>query len=198
MSTFKEFTLLLERKTVKRDRKPVFFTFIRANPPTKGHLKLIDKVIALAKSDDHYIFTSQTQDPKRNPLEWAEKVRFMKLLFPNANVSDEISIKTPFNAIDYFDRLGYTDMILVVGSDRLKDFGNMKKYTVDSGMFNSLKIVSAGERDPDDEGISGMSATKARQAASLNSIAKFRVATGWGGDISKELMAAVRKGLGIE
>lgn len=198
MASFKEFRALLERKTNKSDRKSVAFGFGRFNPMTRGHLKLIDQVITAAKGHDHYIFASQTQDSKKNPLGWGEKVEFMKILFPHANIAEVPEAKSPFQVIDYFDKLGYTDIVFVVGSDRLNDFKNMKKYTTDAGTFNSFKIVSAGERDPDDEGISGMSASKARGAAAVNSIAKFRVATGWSGEVSRALMAAVRRGLGYD
>ena len=54
------------------------------------------------------------------------------------------------------------------------------------------------QRDPDAEGVSGMSGTKAREAAISGDIGKFRAATGWDGEIASLLMKAVRDGLGVE
>lgn len=206
LSAFLEFSrfkngLLTEKKVSdKAERKTVVFAFGRLNPPTRGHEKLINKVISIAseKGADHYIFASQTNDPKKNPLPWEEKIEFMQKLFPHANIAAAREVKSPYHALDWFDKKGYTDIIFVVGADRVAEFAKMKTYTVDQGIFNSFAIESAGDRDPDSEGVSGMSATKAREAAANSNIAKFRVATGWGGEISNDLMIAVRRGMGLD
>lgn len=196
---FKSYITLYEKKREDRDGKKVaVFTFGRFGPPTKGHERLILSTIKEAErlNADHFIFPSQTTG-KKNPLPFDVKVSFMKTLFPSANIVVDRAIKNPFDTLEWFDKRGYTDLVFVVGSDRVNEFETrLKKYAID--LFSSIEIVNAGARDPDGEGISGMSATKARAAASDNNIAKFRAATGWGGDVSIDLMKAVRKGMGAE
>lgn len=199
-SRFKNGLLTEKMVSDKSERRTVVFSFGRVNPPTKGHEKLINKVVSIAseKGADHYIFASQTNDPKKNPLSWEVKIAFLKKLFPHANISTNTEIKTAYYALDWFDKEGYTDIIFVVGADRVAEFSKMKTYTVDKGIFNSFAIESAGARDPDSEGVTGMSASNAREAAASNNIVKFRMATGWSGEISNDLMDAVRKGMGID
>jgi len=207
-----QYIKLTERKRdPSAPRKTAVFTFGRFSPPTKGHGKLLDKVASEAKSRDadHFIFPSQTVDKpvkktgkvdpekSKNPLNWDKKVSFMKKLFPKLNIMKAEKVKSPHQANEHLDEMGYTDIVFVVGSDRVKEFETRwLPYAKD--MFETAEIVSAGMRDPDAEGVSGMSATKARLAAKENDIAKFRAATGFGGELSKEMMNAVRKGMGVE
>lgn len=192
---------LTEKKDVD-NKKRVVFTFGRFNPPTRGHAKLINKVKEVAGTDDHLIFVSQTIDKtpdptkSKNPLSWAIKIQFLKKLFPDVTFATAQEVKTPFQVLDYLNERGYTDIEFVVGSDRMAEFQRMEKYSDD--LFNSFKLHSAGSRDPDsDDVVSAMSATKAREAAAEGDIGKFRAATGWDSDISKDLMAAVRRGMGL-
>ena len=121
----------------------------------------------------------------------------MKEVFPHANIMKVPEIKTPHDVLEYFDKRGFTEVIFVVGSDRVDEFEKRwKPYAME--IFENAEIVSAGSRDPDAEGVSGMSATKARQAAVENSIGAFRAATGWTGDIAKKMLMAVREGMGLE
>jgi len=200
---FGQFIDLIEADISDKPSRRVVFAFMRCNPPTKGHEKVVNTVLLLADNDDHYIIPSQTKDKKRdpskvqNPLEWNEKIGFMKELFPHANILQEESVKSPFHALEWLHEQGYTDVVIVAGSDRVQEYqSRMPKYADE--LFKSFRVESAGVRDPDASDTAGMSGTKAREAALEGKQGKFNMATGWEGPISRMLMAAVRKGMGVE
>ena len=152
----------------------VVFTFGRFNPPTVGHEKLVQKVQEVARNADaeHIIFLSQTQKKGKDPLSWADKLALFQKMFPDANVSTDTSAKTPFMALEALGKK-YDNVIMVVGSDRVEQFRNdMSKYSKEYGIEN-FDVVSAGQRDPDAEGVEGMSASKARQLAAENNFDLF-------------------------
>lgn len=133
-------------------------TFGRMNPPTRGHEKLINKVKELAGDDDHHVFTSQTHDPKRNPLSPDQKGSYMKSSFPDANIQSQPS---PFHALTHLQDTGYKDVTVVVGADRVNEFeriGSHKDFK-----FDNYNVVSAGEREGGE--IENISASGARTAA---------------------------------
>ena len=206
MLNFKNYIALTEKENdPAKKQKIAVFTFGRMNPPTKGHLKLVDKTIDVAKEKgaEHFIFPSQTVDKKKdpakskNPLDWGTKVNFLKKVFPHANIMKVPEVKTPHQVIDYLDAHDFTDVYFVVGSDRVKEFEERwLSYAED--VFPKVEIISAGARDPDAEGVSGMSATKAREAAAGDDIGKFRAATGWSGEIANKMIRAVQQGMGVE
>jgi predicted nucleotidyltransferase len=145
---------------VLMEGKSVAFTFGRFNPPTIGHEKLINKVKSLS-ADDYKIYLSRSQDTKKNPLSPRDKLNVMKDMFPTHARNIELN---PTNMVlDLATELhnkGYTDVTMVVGSDRVREFdGILKKYNDVKSRhgyynFDSIKVVSAGERDPDAEGAS--------------------------------------------
>jgi hypothetical protein len=186
------------------DKKSVAFCFGRMNPPTIGHRQVFD---TLAKTNKNYrIFVSPAQTPKKdNPLDFATKVKFIKAMFPQhaAKVSDDAGLNTVMKvAVFLFDQ-GYTDVSLIAGSDRLEGFEKLlNQYNgVESAhgfyKFDNINLVSSGDRDPDAEGLEGISASAARQAARDRDLEKFAAVTG-AGDLSEELYKAVRLGLGIK
>jgi len=205
MTTLKKF---LENPQVDltADRVAVF-TFGRFNPPTKGHGQLIETVISLSKGGDHFIFPSHTvdkplkktgrinPDTSKNPLPFDVKVAFMRQLFPLANIVED-GPTNPWNVPEWLGEQGYTDIKMVVGADQIDDFSRLVESA--SKYFNSFEIVSAGIRNPDASDLTGMSATKARSAALLEDIGKFRVATGWSGEVAEKLMEATRISMGAE
>ena len=144
----------------------VVFTFGRFNPPTVGHEKLVRKVqeVANQQNADHVIFLSQTQKKGKDPLSWKDKISLFRKMFSDATVSTDASAKTPFMALEALGKK-YDNVIMVVGSDRVEAFKNdMSKYVKDYGI-ERFDVVSAGQRDPDAEGVEGMSASKARELA---------------------------------
>ena len=158
--------------------KSISFSFGRFNPPTIGHEKLMDNTRRANKN--YRIYASQSQDAKKNPLDFKTKVTFMKAMFPvHARSISTDKVKTAIDVMVNLYKEKYTDVIMVVGSDRVVEFDkllnayNGKKARHGYYKFNSIKVKSAGERDPDAEGVSGMSASKMRKAAQDNDYASF-------------------------
>ena len=167
-------------KLVEARGDDITFTFGRFNPPTVGHEKLIDATKS-ASNREYRVYASKTQDPTKNPLEYEKKVKWMKKMFPK-HKSKIMSGGNYRNALDVAVKLhdeGFLHLTMVVGSDRVREFNTLlKKYNgVESthGLydFKTIKVKSAGERDPDAEGVSGMSASKMRKAAMDNDFKAF-------------------------
>jgi hypothetical protein len=187
--------------------KEVFFTFGRFNPPTTGHQKLLDKIASVAKGNDYKVFASTSNDPKKNPLEYKEKVRFMRKMYPKHARSIVMNNKVN-NALQIASELykaGYNKITMVVGGDRVKEFDTLlKKYNdkkARHGYYNfvsGISVVSAGERDPDAEGVTGMSASKMRAAATDGDFKSFQngLPKGYSGGV--ELFNTLRKRMGLK
>jgi hypothetical protein len=159
----------------------VVFTFGRFNPPTIGHEKLIKKVISQSKGNNYRIYVSQSSDPQRNPLEYKEKVQLMRKMFPKygRNIIFNKKIINVFNIlVDLYDQ-GFREVTMVVGSDRVPEFKklmgqyNGKKARHGFYDFETINTVSAGDRDPDADDVSGMSASKMRAAAKAGDLESF-------------------------
>ena len=154
----------------KVDQGTISITFGRFNPPTVGHEKLLAKVAQEAKSNggEYRIYPSRSQDPKKNPLDPGSKIKYMRLAYPDhANsIVDSDDMRTIFDVLKALDADGYSDVRIVVGGDRVSEFNSLAtKYNGDLYAFDQIKVVSAGGRDPDAEGVEGMSASKMRKAA---------------------------------
>ena len=152
------------------DQGAISITFGRFNPPTIGHEKLLKKVAQQAKSSGgtYRIYPSRTEDPKKNPLDTGTKVRFMRQAYPDhANsIIDNEEMRTIFDVLSGLDSDGYSSVNIVVGGDRVSEFNSLAtKYNGDLYTFDDIKVISAGDRDPDGEGVEGMSASKMRKAA---------------------------------
>jgi len=183
--------------------------FGRMNPPTIGHGVLVDKIISEAQKHnaDHFIFASETQDSKKNPLSHKQKVAYLKKFFPKGNFPVGMA-KDPYTAVLHVCSLGYKNIIMVAGSDQVENFKNIAKYkgkVADRDpkkrvySFEKFEVVQAGEaRDDDSQGVEGMSASKMRSAAFDGDFKKF--ATGVPGSdnaIKKKMYSDVRKGLSL-
>ena len=182
--------------------KSVSFAFGRFNPPTIGHEKLINKVKSLP-TNDYKIFLSRSNDPKKNPLSPRDKLSIMKKMFPTHARNIEINqTNMVLDIATMLYKKGYTDVTMVAGSDRVREFETiLKKYNGVSsrhGMydFDTIKVVSAGERDPDAEGASGMSASKMRAAAAKGDLKSFEKGLPRGVR-ADEIMKQVRKGMNL-
>jgi len=156
------------------------FAFGRMNPPSTGHAALVDKVkdLAKAKGSDHTIVLSHSQDPEKNPLSTEQKVKHAKRFFPNTNISAASKEEpTPIHHLKNLYKKGVTHVTMVAGSDRVEEYKKLlDKYNGPGGEFNfkQADVVSAGERDPDAEGVSGMSASKMRSHAINNRFSEFK------------------------
>jgi nicotinamide mononucleotide adenylyltransferase len=190
------------------EEREVFFTFGRMNPPTIGHGKLIDTLVKKSKGADYKIYVSQSQDPKKNPLSYSDKIKHLRKMFPK-NGRNIIVDKTARNAIDIAVKLydmGYKKITMVVGDDQVRTFDvllnkyNGKKARHGFYNFESINIVSAGRRDPDAEGVEGMSATKMRQAATDNDYQTFAqgIPKSMSDKDTRKLFNDVRKGMGLK
>ena len=162
----------------KVDQGTISITFGRFNPPTVGHEKLLAKVAQEAKSSggEYRIYPSRSQDPKKNPLDPGSKIKYMRLAYPDhANaIIDSDDMRTIFDVLQALDNDGYSDVRIVVGGDRVSEFNSLAtKYNGDLYTFDQIKVVSAGGRDPDAEGVEGMSASKMRKAAVEGDFDKF-------------------------
>ncbi|AOV60095.1 cytitidyltransferase [Synechococcus phage S-CAM8] len=154
----------------KVDQGTISITFGRFNPPTIGHEKLLDKVSREAKSSggEYRIYPSRSEDPKKNPLDAGSKVKYMRMAYPDhANaIVDSPDMRTIFDVLSALDADGYSSVNIVVGGDRVSEFNSLaQKYNGDLYTFDQIKVVTAGDRDPDAEGVEGMSASKMRKAA---------------------------------
>jgi nicotinic acid mononucleotide adenylyltransferase len=174
MKTLKE----LLRSKVGR-KQPVVFAFGRLNPPTIGHQKLIDKVITMAKRVKGLpvLYVSASQDKNKNPLTAKQKLDYLKKIYPRGiQLMPATGNERTFMEIlkNRFDKR-YTDVYMVAGSDRVLEFKKLiKKYNGKDYNFDTVNVVSAGERDPDAEGVTGMSASKMRALAKQNNYKDFR------------------------
>ena len=150
------------------DQGSISITFGRFNPPTTGHEALLSKVKAASKGGEYRIYPSRSQDPQKNPLDPGTKVKFMKQAYPDhANaIQNSEEMRTIFDVLQTLDGEGYSTVNLVVGGDRVSEFNSLAtKYNGDLYNFDQIKVSSAGDRDPDGEGVEGMSASKLRKAA---------------------------------
>ena len=160
----------------KTDRGDITLVFGRFNPPTIGHQKLLDKAKKAAGKGTLRIYPSRSQDAKKNPLDTDTKYDVMQKMFPNhadSMVNDPNS-KTIFDVLKKAYGDGYSNVNIVVGGDRVKEFDKLAtEYNGKLYNFNSVKTISAGNRDADAEGIEGMSASKMRKAAAENDFETF-------------------------
>lgn len=157
--------------------KTIVFAFGRMNPPTIGHKKLVDKVVSVAKDKnaDSVIILSQTQKAPKDPLDPATKLMFAKKMFPNVNVI--LATKELFSFIKWLESWNgvYDKVVMVAGSDRVSEFETIiHKYNGVEYTFKVVEVVSAGERDPDADGASGISASKMRDFAMKNDYKNFK------------------------
>ena len=177
------------------------FAFGRFNPPTVGHAKLMSKVITEARTNNanHIVYASASTDKRSNPLDVNTKVKFMKKMFPKNNIKAAGGNERTFMEIlKFFDKM-YGKIIMIAGSDRVSEFQKLSdKYNGKDYNYKSIKLVSSGERDPDAEGVTGMSASKMREMAKNNDYRSFKLGVPNLSDSdSKTLFKAVKKGMGI-
>ncbi len=187
--------------------KEITFTFGRFNPPTIGHEKLLDAVAKVARGSKYMVFASQSQDAKKNPLDYNTKVKYMRKMFPRhaRSVQLDKSVKNVFDILVKIYDQGYNRVNMVVGSDRVNEFealiGRYNAKKGRHGFYNfegGVNVISAGERDPDAEGVSGMSASKMRAAAQANDFSLFTKGLPKNFKDDKQLFNDLRSGMGLK
>ena len=152
---------------VTESRGDVTIVFGRFNPPTSGHEKLFDTLKKVSRGGTYRIYASKSQDPKKNPLQFKEKIKFLRKMFPKhaRNIMADADARTVIEvAVKLYDQ-GFTKLSMVAGSDRIKEFEILlNKYNgvkARHGFYQfegTIRVISAGERDPDSDDVSGMSA----------------------------------------
>ena len=177
------------------DRATAVFAFGRFNPPTIGHQKLLDKVVSMTKqvNGKGYLFLSQKQNNKTDPLTFKEKQDYLKIFYPELVIGDA-GVKTIIQALHKIQAEGRTRIVMIAGSDRVMEFQKLlnqynskpDKAGNELYKFDSIDVVSAGERDPDQEGAAGASASKARELANKGQEHEFSKII-MGGDNGKKL-----------
>ena len=174
------------------------FIFGRFNPPTIGHKKLFDKLKSV--NPVFFVFATKTQDKKSNPLAYAEKIAAMDAQFPEMAdyVINDPNIRTIIDVMQFIEKAGHTNVIMVAGSDRVQSFDDLlQKYNGKEYNFKSIKVVSAGEREPDSDRVSGVSASKAREAAKLNDFDQFQTMFAGNEKVKRKIFDMVRQGMGL-
>ena len=185
----------------------IVFAFGRFNPPTTGHEKLINKVKSVAGNVPYRVYPSFTTNPKKDPLPHALKVAYMRKMFPKhrKNIIADKNAKTAIMIAEMLFKEGYKNLIMVAGSDRVKEFSTLLNRYNDAPdkkgkqlfKFDSVQVISAGERDPDAEGVEGMSASKMRAAATDGDKNAFLTGLPSGFKDGEKLYRDVRKYMGI-
>jgi len=181
--------------------KKLIFAFGRFNPPTTGHAKLMREVIIQARKNNanHIVYASASQDKRSNPLDVRTKVQFMKKMFPQNKIQAAGGTQRTFMEILKFYNRMYGEIVMIAGSDRINEFQKLAdKYNGKDYNYKSIKVVSSGERDPDAEGVTGMSASKMREMAKNDDYRSFKKGVvGLNDSDTRKLFDAVRKGMDI-
>ena len=196
------------KKYLIEEEKTVYFTFGRMNPPTTGHEKLMNELAKKSGSNPYRVYLSQSTDKKKNPLDFKYKVKTVRKFFPKhaRSVMLDKKVKNVFDAVTEMYNDGFKNVTMVVGSDRINEFNTLlKKYNGVKGRhglynFNKINVISAGDRDPDADDISGMSASKMRQLANEGNFTQF--SQGLPRNVSnadaKKVYNEVRRGMGLK
>ena len=200
INSFKSF-LIEEERTV-------YFTFGRMNPPTIGHEKLMTKLSEKSGKNPYRVYLSHSQDAKKNPLSFNEKVKYSRKMFPKhaRQIMSDMKVKTVFDAATKLYNEGFKKVAMVVGSDRINEFNALlNKYNGKKGRhgfynFENINVISAGERDPDADGAKGMSASKMRQAVMEKDFTSFSqgLPRSVSNSEAKKLYNSLRSGMGLK
>ena len=192
-----------EEQTEEEQAPTLTVVFGRFNPPTVGHEKLLKSAARASAGGDLKIYPSRTQDPKKNPLDPDTKISYMRKMFPEfgERIINDYKMATIFDVLTAADQDGYGNVNIVVGSDRQAEFENLaQKYNGNLYNFDLIRVISAGVRDADAEGVEGMSASKMRKAVTDNDFNSFRRGTPKTLDDgeTQTLFDAVRQGMGAK
>ena len=189
---------------VPKTKGTLTIAFGRFNPPTVGHQQLMDVAAASSQADggDYLIYPSRSQDKKKNPLDADTKISYMRQMFPahSERIVNDAANKTIFDVLKKAHNDGYTNVRIVGGSDRVKEFEKLSNnYNGQLYAFDAIEVVSAGDRDPDAKGVEGMSASRMRLAAAEGDFRKFRegLPPEMKRKSAQELFDSVRASMGI-
>ena len=188
---------------VEKTKGTLTIAFGRFNPPTTGHEKLLDTVSSNSEEGDYIIIPSRSQDKKKNPLDPDTKISVMRQMYPkhSEKIVNDPANRTIFDVLKKAHNDGYTNVRIVGGGDRVKEFDKLTNdYNGKLYQFDNVEVLSAGDRDPDSEGTEGMSASKQRKAAAEGDYASFRkgVPKSMDDKQTKQLYTTLRGAMGIK
>ncbi len=169
-----------EEEGDKKEGKTLTTAFGRFNPPTVGHEKLLGAARKAAAGGPLKIYPSRSHDPKKNPLDPDMKISYMKKMFPDyeEEIVNDAEMKSIFDVLKTADADGFDSVNIIVGADRQAEFENLAvKYNGELYDFDQIRVISAGVRDSDAEGVEGMSASKMRKAVQDDDFDSFRRGT---------------------
>ena len=184
--------------------KHIVFSYGRMNPPTAGHSKVVDKVKSHADKigANHAVIVSHSQNQKTDPLHHEHKKEYLKHIHPDVNFEHSTKEHPHFLAqLKKFNQEGHSHATMVVGSDRAKQFKALAhKYNGKEYNYKKINILSAGHRDPDAEGVAGISGTKMRNHASGNDYNSFKAGLhpNHSNEHAKKLFKATRQGMNLQ
>jgi len=188
---------------VEKTKGTLTVAFGRFNPPTTGHEKLLDTVAANSDDGDYIIIPSRSQDKKKNPLDADTKVSVMRQMFPQhgERIVNDPANRTIFDVLKKAHMDGYAGVRIIGGGDRVAEFEKLSgNYNGKLYQFDNLEVLSAGDRDPDGDDVSGMSASKQRKAAAEGDFTTFRkgVPSSMNAKQAKELYNSIRAAMQIK
>jgi len=180
----------------------VAFAFGRFNPPTIGHEKLVEKLLKVASSTKSVpmLYFSHSQDKSKNPLSYINKAKYLRKAF--GKLVTPSNSRNVIQILQELEKKGFRQVTMLAGSDRVNEFkALLNKYNGKEYNFDKISIVSAGERDPDSDDVSGMSASKMRAAVKADDFTSFKKGLPHKlqrskGD-SEKLYKAIRQGMGL-
>ena len=164
---------------VPKTKGTLTLAFGRFNPPHAGHQQLMDIAAQSAEQEesDYIIVPSRSQDPKKNPLDPDTKVSVMRSMFPqhSERIVNDGANRTIFDVLKKAHNDGYTNVRIVAGQDRVKEFDKLaQNYNGQLYQFDAMEVISSGDRDPDAEGMEGLSSSRMRLAAAEGDFKTFR------------------------
>ena len=190
---------------VPKTKGTLTLAFGRFNPPHAGHQQLMDIAAASAEEQesDYIIVPSRSNDKKKNPLDADTKISMMRQMFPqhSERIINDTSNRTIFDVLKRAHNDGYANVRIVAGDDRVKEFDKLSQnYNGTLYDFEGLEVISSGERDPDSDGVEGLSSSRMRLAAMEGDFKTFR--SGLPEDVPRKqamsLFDTVRQGMGVE
>ena len=165
---------------VPKSRGTLTLAFGRFNPPHAGHQQLMDIAAASAQEEEggeYIIVPSRSQDPKKNPLDADTKISIMRSMFPqhSERIVNDGANRTIFDVLKKAHNDGYTNVRIVAGQDRVKEFDKLSQnYNGQLYQFDNIEVASSGDRDPDSDGVEGLSSSRMRLAAAEGDFKTFR------------------------
>lgn len=190
------------------EEKTLYFVWGRMNPPTAGHEKLLDFLKSKAGNNPFRIYLTQSEDSKKNPIPYVQKIKFARKGFPQyaRQIMMDKKLKTIFDAMVSFYNEGFKRVVIIAGSDRVREYEvtlnkyNGKKARHGFYNFERITVMNAGKRDPESKGVEGVSGTKLRGYAESGDFTKFaqNMPKRLSNADARQVYNAVRKGIGLK